>query len=417
MVSRLRLRKALNHIQPDRIPVDFGSNAVTGIHVYIVEKLREYFGLQYRPVKAIEPYQMLGEIEEDLLEILGVDVIGLWGKNNMFGIPQENWKLFKTFWGQEILVPGNFNTKIDNNGDLLIYPEGDRSVSASAKMPKSGYFFDAIIRQKPVVEGDLDPADNLEEFSHFTDQDVNYWKEQVQKAAGSARGVIANFGGTALGDIALVPAMNLKHPKGIRDIAEWYMSGLLRPDYIHRVFDKQTDIAVANFEKVYEAVGENIDAVFICGTDFGTQDSTFCSPETFDELYAPYYRKVNDWIHENTGWKTFKHCCGAVEPFMKHFIDAGFDIINPVQINAAGMVPEHLKKEYGDYLVFWGGGVDTQKTLPFGKPEEVREQVLRTCEIFSKNGGFVFNAVHNIQANVPVENVIAMFEAVQEFDK
>src|SRR5690606_28936509 len=112
-------------------------------------------------------------------------------------------------------------------------------------------------------------------------------------------------------------------------------------------------IAVENLKKAYQAVGDTIDAVFICGTDFGTQNSTFCSVETFNELYAPYYLKVNNWIHENTGWKTFKHCCGAVEPLMKHFIDAGFDISNPVQISAAGMVPEHLKKEYGDDLVFW----------------------------------------------------------------
>jgi uroporphyrinogen-III decarboxylase len=111
-----------------------------------------------------------------------------------------------------------------------------------------------------------------------------------------------------------------------------------------------------------------------------------------------------------------KHCCGAVEPFMKNFIDSGFDIINPVQINAAGMVPEHLKKEYGDHLTFWGGGVDTQKMLPFGKPEEVKDQVKRMCEVFSKDGGFVFNTIHNIQANVPVENIIAMIEAVHEFN-
>jgi uroporphyrinogen-III decarboxylase len=209
--------------------------------------------------------------------------------------------------------------------------------------------------------------------------------------------------------------MNLKHPKGIRDITEWYMSTLMRPDYLHEVFDKQTDIAVDNLKRAYDVIGENIDAVFICGTDFGTQNSTFCSAETYDELYAPYYRKMNDWIHQNTQWKTFKHCCGAVEPFMKHFIDSGFDIINPVQINAAGMVPEHLKKEYGDHLVFWGGGIDTQKILPFGKPSEVKDQVLRMCEIFSKNGGFVFNTVHNIQANVPIENLIAMLEGIKEF--
>lgn len=417
MESKQRLVNALNHKQSDKIPIDLGSNAVTGIHIHVVEQLRKFFELEDHPVKVIEPYQMLGEIEPDLLEVLGVDVIGLWGKNNMFGIPQENWKPFKTFWGQVILVPGNFNTTIDGNGDLLIYPEGDTTVPAGAKMPKSGFFFDAICRQEPIDEANLNPEDNLEEFVQYTNEDLKYWKTQIQNVEGSGKGLIANFGGTGLGDIALVPAMNLKHPKGIRDITEWYMSSLMRPDYLHQVFDRQTDIAVDNLVKVYSVIGEAIDAIFICGTDFGTQDSTFCSPETFNELYAPYYRKVNNWIHKNTGWKTFKHCCGAVEPFMKHFIDAGFDIINPVQISAAGMVPEHLKKEYGDHLVFWGGGVDTQHTLPFGTPRDVREQVFRTCEAFSGNGGFVFNAVHNIQANVPVKNVIAMIEAVHEFNK
>jgi len=417
MNSRERVKKALNHMQPDRVPVDFGSNAVTGIHVHVVEQLRQYYGLEAKPVKAIEPYQMLGEIEEDLLDAMGVDVIGLGGKENMFGISQENWKPFKTFWGQEILVPGDFDPKIDENGDLLIFPQGDTSAPASAKMPKTGYFFDAIIRQPAFEEDKLDPADNLEEFGYFSDEDFKHWQDQAKIGNATDRAVLATFGGTALGDVAMVPAMNLKYPKGIRDIAEWYMSTLMRSDHLHQVFEKQTDIALENLKKAYEAVGDAVDVVFICGTDFGTQDSTFCSTDTYEELYAPYYRKMNDWIHANTSWKTFKHCCGAVESFMKHFIDSGFDIINPVQISAAGMDPEHLKKEYGDHLVFWGGGVDTQQTLPFGTKEEVREQVLKTCEIFSKDGGFVFNTIHNIQANVPVENVIAMLDAVHEFNK
>ncbi len=417
MTSRELLKNTLKHKQSGRIPVDFGSNAVTGIHVSVIEGLREHFGLEKHLVKVIEPYQMLGEVENDLLEAMGVDVIGLWGKNNMFGIPQENFKSLKTFWGQEILVPENFNTKIDKNGDMLIYPEGDTSVAASAKMPKASYFFDAIIRQSPINEISLKVEDNLEEFSSVTENDLAYWKEQSTKAANSGKGIIANFGGTGLGDIALVPGLNLKNPKGIRDITEWYMSTLMRQDLLHEIFDNQTDIAIDNFKKYHAVIGENIDAVFICGTDFGTQESTFCSPEAYEELYAPYYLKMNNWIHQNTGWKTFKHCCGAVETFMRSFIDSGFDIINPVQINATGMVPEHLKKEYGEHLTFWGGGVDTQKMLPYGKPAEIKEQVLRMCEIFSKNGGFVFNTVHNIQANVPVENVVAMLEALNEFNQ
>lgn len=415
MHSRENLLKTLNHEQPDRLVVDFGATPVTGIHVLVVKKLRAHFGLEEKAVKVVEPYQMLGEVDEELLEAMGVDVIGLSPATDMFGNRFENWKEYLTHWGQLVLVPGSFQVKTDEHGDTVLFPQGDDSVAPSAKMPKAAYFFDAIIRQESLDDARLDPEDNLEEFTHFSRDDIAYWSKRAEGISGNGRGVVANFGGTAVGDIALVPGLNLKAPKGIRDVADWYMSTLMRTDYLHQVFEKQTDIAVENLKKAKEATGDAVDVVFICGTDFGTQDSSFCSVEAFDELYAPYYRKINNWIHEHTRWKTFKHSCGAVEPFMEHFIEAGFDIINPVQVNAAGMDPALLKKKYGSRLVFWGGGVDTQKMLPFGTVKEVKSHVLKECEIFSKDGGFVFNTVHNIQANVPLQNVVAMLEAVREF--
>jgi uroporphyrinogen-III decarboxylase len=227
---------------------------------------------------------------------------------------------------------------------------------------------------------------------------------------------VATFGGLAFGDIALVPAPFLKNPRGIRDIAEWYVSTSIRRDYVHRIFDKQCEVALENLEKLRSVVGEAIDALFVCGTDFGTQTSSFCSATTFDELYAPYYRRVNQWIHAHTTWKTFKHSCGAVEPFMSHFIESGFDIINPVQVSALGMDPARLKERYGNNVVFWGGLVDTQRTLPFGSAEEVREEVLQRCAVFAREGGYVANAVHNVQAKTPVRNIVAMVDAVREFN-
>lgn len=407
--------KTLNHEQPDRVVVDFGATPVTGIHVLMVEQLRAHFGLEKKPIRVAEPFQMLGEIEEDLIAAMGVDVIGISPPSDMFGNRFENWKAYKTHWGQDVLVPGSFTVKVDEKGDSLMYPEGDTSVGPSAKMPKVAYFFDAINRQESLDEASLNPEDNLEEFSLMSDSDVAYWRDQAALASKRGKGLVANFGGTAIGDIALVPGLNLKAPKGIRDVSDWYMSTLMRSDYLHQVFEKQTDIALENLKKAKEATLDTVDVAFICGTDFGTQDSSFCSTEAFDELYAPYYKKVNNWIHENTGWKTFKHSCGAVEPFMEHFIETGFDIINPVQVNAAGMDPVLLKEKYGDRLVFWGGGVDTQKVLPFGTPGEVKAHVLKECEIFARDGGFVFNTVHNIQANVPLKNVVAMLEAIKQF--
>jgi hypothetical protein len=417
MNSREQFLKTVNHRQPDRVVIDLGSTAVTGIHIQTISKLRRHFGLQRKPIRVIEPFQMLGEVDWELIDSIGIDVIGAWGKNNMFGFHNHSpYKEWKTPWGQRVMVPLNFNVTTDTNGDILMYPEGDTSVPPSARMPKTGYFFDAVIRQEPIVEEELDVENNLEEFGLISDKDLEHWRIEVDKAYYSGKAVIAGFGGTALGDIALVPGLNMKKPKGIRDVAEWYMSTAMRPDYIKNIFDRQSEIAIENLTRIYNVVGNKVNAVFMCGTDFGTQSSTFCSPEQFDEMWLPYYKRMNDWIHENTQWKTFKHSCGAVETFMDGFIRAGFDIINPVQINAAGMDPAKIKQKYGRDLVFWGGGIDTQQVLPFGKPEEVREQVLRTCEIFNKNGGFVFNTVHNTQANVPVENIVAMLEAIKEFN-
>ncbi|WP_423126982.1 uroporphyrinogen decarboxylase family protein [Gaoshiqia sp. Z1-71] len=417
MNSKQRFDLTVNHKQPDRIVVDLGSTAVTGVHALVVENLRKYYGLESRPVRVIEPYQMLGQIDDDLMDAIGIDVVAAWGKNNMFGIyNHEPLKEFKTFWGQNILLPDGFNTSYDTNGDLVVYPEGDTSVAPSARMPKASYFFDAIVRQEPINDEKLDVQDNLEEFGLVSDSELQFWEEATRKARATGKAVIAGLGGTALGDIALVPGLQMKHPKGIRDITEWYMSTVLRPDYIKAIFDRQSEIALENFSRLHQVIGDNLDAVFICGTDFGTQDSTFCGPEQFDDLWLPFYRRINDWVHANTNWKTFKHSCGAVESFMSRFIDAGFDIINPVQIAAKGMDPAHLKKTYGNDLVFWGGGIDTQKTLPYSTPEKVREEVLRLCDIFGQNGGFVFNTVHNIQANVPVENIVAMVDAIKEFN-
>ncbi|MFA9389609.1 MAG: uroporphyrinogen decarboxylase family protein [Prolixibacteraceae bacterium] len=417
MNSQEQFHKTINHIQPDKVVVDFGSTAVTGIHVQVVEKLRNHYGLENRPVKVIDPYQMLGEVDRELIDAIGIDIVRAWNTDDMFGInhSQPN-RLFKTFWGQEVLLPEAYQPIFNENGDLIVYPKGDTSVPPSGRMPKTGFFFDSIVRQEPIDESQLNIEDNLEEFELLSEEKLDYWAATTKQAKASGKPVIATFGGLALGDIALVPAPFLKHPKGIRDITEWYMSTIMRVDYMKSLFEKQVEIGIENLKKLHAKIGDNIDAVFICGTDFGTQTSTFCSPDQYIDLWLPYYRKINDWIHENTSWKTFKHSCGAVESFMPLFIKSGFDIINPVQINASGMDPQLLKDKYGKDLVFWGGGIDTQHVLPYETPEKVKDETLRLIEIFNKDGGFVFNTVHNVQANVPIENVVAMIDAIREYN-
>jgi hypothetical protein len=395
--------------------MDFGATATTGMHVSCVAALREAYGLETKPVKVHEPYQMLGLIEDDLAEAMGVDTVGVMPPKTLFGFGNESWKEWRTPWGQEVLISAGFEVK-EEGGAVFVYPQSDRSAAPSGHMPEGGYFFDTIVRQEPIDEENLDPEDNLEEFGPISEDDLQHYRYQVTLAEASGRGIVATLPGCALGDIALVPAPFLKNPKGIRDIAEWYMTTAMRPDYVHTVFERQTEIALENLKTIHEAVGNAFDVVFLCGTDFGTQTGSFCSPQTFDELWLPYYKQINGWIHKHTTWKTFKHSCGAVEGFMDHFIEAGFDIINPVQISATGMDPSHLKERYGDRLTFWGGGVDTQQVLPYGTPDEVRDQVRLQCETLSGGGGFVFDAVHNVQALTPTKNILAMVETVRAFN-
>ena len=415
MNSRERVLKALNYESTDRVPVDLGGTLCSGAHVSVIANLRQALGLDKagEPVKVVEPYQMLGEVAADLREALGIDVVNLPGPKNMFGFENTDWKPWRTFDGTNTLVPGKFNTEPQPNGDILMYPQGDKSVPASARMPKGGFYFDSIIRQKPIDEAKLNPADNLEDFALISEKDLKHYEQRVSELyENTDLAIAAGFGGTAFGDIALVPAPWMKDPKGIRDIEEWYISTVSRKAYIKEVFAGQVEIAIKNLERIYQAVGDKVHVVFLDGTDLAAQDTLFCSPDGYRELYLPFSRKINDWIHANTKWKTLKHCCGGCEPLIEGFIEAGFDILNPVQTSAKGMAPELLVDKYGGRIVFWGGGVDTQHTLPFGTADEVHRQVTERVRIFSRKNGYVFNTVHNIQCNTPTDNVLAMFEAL-----
>ena len=419
MTSRERVELALQHQEADRVPLDLGGSGVTGMQVDTVYQLRQALHLDdaSTPVKVLEPYQMLGEIKPDLMDALGIDVIGLGMPATLFGFKNEGWKPWTTFAGTPVLVPGGFNTEPDENGDILMYPEGDRSVPPSGRMPNGGFYFDAIVRQPPVDDDNLNVQDNLEEFGPISDDDLEYLGVEAERLYSQTdKAILASFGGTAFGDIALVPAMWLKHPRGIRDIEEWYVSTKIRRDYIHDVFERQCALGIENLRRIHDAVGERVTAVFVTGTDFGAQNGPFISPNSYRDLFKPFHCQVNKWIHQHTTWRSFIHSCGSVRALIPDFIDAGFDILNPVQCSAAGMVPEELKQEFGDRVTFWGGGIDTQRTLPFGSPDDVRTEVLNRLRTFGAGGGFVFNTTHNVQARVPVENVLALYQTVRECD-
>ena len=417
MTGRERLEAALNHKQTSRPPIDFGACGQTGVSASTLYRLREALGLPQKPIKVIEPFQMLGEVDEDLRQLLGVDVVGLWNRMSFFGYENKDWKPWTMCDGTPVLMAGGFEYDVNGQGDIWVYPAGDRTAPYSVHMPHSGFFFDNIERSPEVNEEDLTPVEDFkDDFSVPCDEDAKYWEETSRKLYEETDyGIMGILGGAGFGDAATVPGPFLKNPKGIRSMEGWLMAHLLYPDYIMEVFRMQTEAALKSLEVYREAVGDRIQVIWLSGTDFATQNSSFMSMDTFRSLYKPFYKKINDWVHGNTCWKTFYHSCGAVEPLMNDLIEMGVDILNPVQCSAKGMEPQALKDKYGGDIVFWGGAADSQSVLPYGAPEEVSAQAKERLDIFSRDGGYVFASIHNVVAKVPPENVIAMFETANAF--
>jgi hypothetical protein len=416
MTSRERVRRAIAHEPTDRAPIDLGSTAITGIQVSAYARLKKALGITSGVNRVYEPYQMLAEVEDAVRKALGVDTAGLAFPSTIFGYRNENWKPFRMFDGTEVEISGHFEYDVQSDGSLVQYPRGDRSAPPSGRMPKDGHFFDSIVRQEPIDEAALDPREWVEQtYSLYSEEDLRFLEtESTRLYRDTEYSIVGNFAGGGFGDIAFVPGPHIPHPKGIRDPEEWYVSTIARRGYIEEIFRLQLELQMKNLEMYRQAVGDRMDVIVISGTDFGSQNGPFIAPQAYREMFKPLHKTMNDWVHAHTSWKTFFHSCGSIVAYLDDFAEAGVDILNPVQISAAGMAPESLKKGYGDRFVFWGGAVDSQHTFAFGTPDQVREEARHNIRVFGKGGGFVFNNVHNIQATVPTGNIVALFEAARE---
>lgn len=417
MTSRERLRRTLNHQDPGQVVADLGSTAITGIAAGALARLRAALGLPPQPPRVHEPFQILGMVDQDIIRALGVDVAGIWHLSTMFGYRNDHWKPWRLFDGTDVMIGKGCVMSEDVEGNVYLHPNADPHAPPSGLLPRGGFYFDTLVRSAPVDEEHLDGrADFAEQYTVSTDEELRYLEAQARSLYENTElGLIGSIAGASLGDIAHVPGPWLSQPKGIREPMDWYAAHLIHPEYIRDVFAYETEIALKNAALYWEAVGARVEAVVVSGTDFGTQRGELISPEMFRELYKPFYRQINDWIHQHTPWKVFFHCCGSIVQLLDDFIDCGVDILNPVQCSAVGMDPAFLKSRYGDRLVFWGGGINTQWTLPFGTPDEVRAEALERLRVFAPGGGYVFSAVHNIQQPTPVENMLALFDAVRIF--
>ena len=403
MTSRERVLTACHHRQPDRVPIDFSGHPSSGIAAIAYAKLRDYLGLPKKTLRVYDPIQQLAIVDDDVLERFGIDVLDL-GRG--FGLDEESWADWTLPDGTPCKMPA-WSLPEKAEGRWVFRSKSGRVI---AHMPEGALYFEQTYFPFADEHGPTTiPAAMQESMWHavagLPGPRVN--SEQLREGAKRLRestdkAILGGFGGNLL-----------ETGQFFYRNDNFFMLLAAEPEKAHKFLDDLVEIHLANLEKYLGAVGEYIDIIKF-GDDLGMQSGPQVSPKMYREFFKPRHMLMWSRAKQLANVKVMLHCCGGVRELLPDLIDAGLEAINPVQISCAGMDARELKAEFGKDMVFWGGGCDTQTILPEGTPEEVRRHVKEQVQILSPGGGFVFQQVHNILANVPPENIVAMFEAVGE---
>ncbi len=412
MNSRERLLAAIDHKEPDRVPIDIGATPSSGISLVAYQNLVKHIGMPHLKSYTYDVVQQVVQPEMEFLDHYGIDVVDI-GRN--FNQDPDYWHELELIEGYPALYPKWFNPERQKDNSWIARNNRGEAIG---RMPHGATFFDQIVF--PYLDGFPDDYSKLDEAMNrsvwggfgFTPWDwadrPGFWKmmrtktlelkEQTDKALLLGVGCNLFEWGTFL-----------------RRMDNFLTDMFMYPDEVHRLLDALMDKHMDLLAKVCDSVGDIVDIVKF-GDDFGMNSGPFIPVETYNEFFHHREKQMCDYVKSHSSMKTMLHSCGGIYELIPGLIEAGYDILNPVQINAVNMEPERLKKEFGKDITFWGGGADTKSILNNATPEKVKEHVLHNLEIFMKDGGFVFNTVHNIMPDVPPENIEAMFEAINEFN-
>jgi len=403
MTSRERVTIACNFKEPDKVPIGLGSTRSTTFHVDAYANLVRELGYGLEPVKAFDAGLMKAHVDMEILQWMQADVIQLEAIVNCFDLPNEDWKIFTTSLKNRILVPGGFSPVIDDKGYYNILNAKGEVIS---HMCPGGIYFDSVA---PTAMSDSiehnDPESFVKTLPMLKEEHLRLLEKRAKLYYESTEYAI--HGNFVMSD--LFGPHICGHPFG-----DWMILLITEPDYCRVHLEAMVDWTIDNLKSYLQATGPYLHSILISTADFGSQKSEMISPEVYKEIYLPAYKRICDYIHTNSDVKVMAHCCGSIRKLIPYFIEAGIDILNPIQTNAGGMKAEELKAEFGGRIVFWGGGMDLQGVLRDSTPEEISEHVSHQVKVFGKGGGYVFTPNHNVQPDVPVENVIAMIEAVNE---
>jgi uroporphyrinogen decarboxylase len=411
--SRERILAAINHQEPDRVPVDLSATPSSGISAIAYSNLVKHIGRPDLPVLIYDVVQQLAQPDNQVLDLFGVDVLDI---GRTFNDLPTDWKPVVLADGANAFYPKKYNpTKLSDGSYVTYDDDGQRILS---RMPTGATFFDQTYF--PYVDGYPDSYRNLDAemgrimwardvhspWDHAGEAD--FWKTLREKTL--------HLRQTTDKALLVVCGCNLfEWGTFLRRMDNFLTDLICDPYNVEKLLDQLMIRHLATLEKVCSAVGDIVDIIRF-GDDLGMSSGPFMDAETYRELFKPRHKMLCDYVKSHSKMHTFIHSCGSISLLMPHLIEAGIEIFNPVQTNCWNMAPDFLKKEFGQQCTFWGGGIETVGTLNTGTTAKIREQVLERLEIFSKGGGFVFNTVHNILPDVPPENIITMYNAVNEFN-
>ncbi|MCB9206379.1 MAG: methyltransferase [Ignavibacteriales bacterium] len=394
MTSRERVLKTLKHQIPDKVPIDFGGMGSTGIMAIAYNQLKKHLGMDLKTTRICDVNQQLAEPEKEILDLFEVDVISLHhslGKNN------EDW----INWNLPDGSPAKIHKKMmpAKEGENWVIKDGEK---IRFKMVPNCLYFESC--NPPLESAASEKEINNYHWKYFTDE---YLKELELRAKwileNTEYAIMGGFGGNIL-----------EEGQVLRGWSNFMIDLVANQDFTEALLDKLVEVYLRNLEGFLQAVSKYIQIIQM-GDDLGTQNGPQISLELYQKMIKPRHKKVYQFVKENSDLYLFLHSCGSIYDFIPDLIDCGVDILNPVQFTAAKMDSKKLKEEFGDKITFWGGGVDTQKILPFGTPAEIEKQVEEQIKILGENGGYVFNSVHNIQSNIPVENILALFDSAKKY--
>ena len=413
MNSRERVLAAINHEQPDIVPVDMSATPSSGISAIAYSNLLKYIDHSDLPVKIYDVVQQLAQPDQIIIDRFGIDVLDI---GRSFNILPTDWYPIIMANGAGALYPKWFHPVLQSDGSYLTFDEDGKRVLS--RMPIGATFFDQTYF--PYVDGYPSDYSNLDAemgrimwarhvhspWDHAGEPD--FWLKLRENAICMRK--------TTDKALLIVCGCNLfEWGTFLRRMDNFLMDLMCDQSNVEKLLDELLIRHLATLEKVCKSVGDIVDIIRF-GDDLGMTSGPFMAPEIYRQLFKPRHKILCDYVKSHSKMHTFIHSCGSISLLMPDLIEAGIEIFNPVQTNAFRMDPVFLKKEFGNDCTFWGGGIETAGMLNAGTQEKIRAQVLERMEVFSKGGGFVFNTVHNILPDVPPQNIVTMFDAVKEFN-